>query len=165
MIVGAAALPAVKEKSFSDRVTSYATSGRPQKQGPLTKPSANPKAQPKSAVDRKVKVKPNVKGPKAAANAKPKKTQNAKPRAKTAEELDAEMTDYFNNNNAGTAAANAAAATNGAAEPAAAGGDDLGMEEISVGLIDSSDTSVIYKFPVNDSSCSRLRHRKRHLST
>ena len=55
-----------------------------------------------------------------------------RPTRKTAEELDAEMTDYFGN---GTAAApdGATAATNGASAPAATAGDDLGMDEISVG--------------------------------
>jgi len=85
--------------------------------------AANPKAQPKSAV-----AKPNAKnGVKArtaakAGKAKPKRLTKAKP--KTAEELDAEMTDYFAGN--GTTETTAVAAT----EPAAAG-EDLGMEEIS----------------------------------
>ena len=52
-----------------------------------------------------------------------------RPSRKTAEELDAEMTDYFVG---GTGPANnGAGATNGA-PAAAAGGDDLGMDEISV---------------------------------
>ena len=55
---------------------------------------------------------------------KPKKLTRAKP--KTAEELDAEMTDYFAGN--GTATETTAAT---ATEPAATG-EDLGMEEISV---------------------------------
>ena len=49
----------------------------------------------------------------------------AKP--KTADELDAEMTDYFDTN-----AANGGVATNGAVQPVANGADDLGMDEISV---------------------------------
>ena len=52
-----------------------------------------------------------------------------RPKAKTAEELDAEMTDYFVANNG-----NESAATNGAA-PVANGGEDLGMDEISVSKI------------------------------
>jgi len=86
--------------------------------------AANPKAQPKSAV-----AKPNTKnGVKArvvgkAGKAKPKRLAKAKP--KTAEELDAEMTDYFAGNGT-TETASAATAT----EPAAAA-EDLGMEEIS----------------------------------
>lgn len=53
-----------------------------------------------------------------------------RPKRKTADELDAEMTDYFG---VGGAPAEAAApADNGApaAAPAATGGDDMGMEEI-----------------------------------
>lgn len=106
---------------MGDRVA-YANSSARGKSTPLTKGSANPKAQPKSAV-----AKPNAKnGVKARAVGKASK---AKPKArkakKTAEELDAEMTDYF----AGGAPTETAVAT--ATEPAA-GGEDLGMEEISV---------------------------------
>lgn len=54
----------------------------------------------------------------------------AKP--KTADELDAEMVDYFDTNAAnGTAQGTDAAATNGAVQPVANGADDLGMDEIS----------------------------------
>ena len=52
----------------------------------------------------------------------------AKP--KTADELDAEMTDYFVGGTSNGADASGAS-TNGAA-PATTGGDDLGMDEISV---------------------------------
>jgi THO complex subunit 4 len=108
---------------LGDRVA-YANSSARGKSTPLTKGSANPKAQPKSAV-----VKPNSKkGVKEravgkAGKEKPKRMAKAKP--KTAEELDAEMTDYF----AGGGSTETAAAT--ATQPAA-GGEDLGMEEISV---------------------------------
>ena len=108
---------------MGDRVA-YANPSALGKSTPLTKGSANPKAQPKSAV-----AKPNAKnGVKAravgkAGKAKPKRIAKAKP--KTAEELDAEMTDYF----AGGAPTETAAVA--ATEPAA-GGEDLGMEEISV---------------------------------
>ena len=110
-------------KSLADRVA-YANLPR-SKSAPLTKTSANPKAQPKSATAIKATAK-DAKGRKAAA--RPKRGKSNKPKPKTAEELDAEMTDYWGNNNA--AAANSTSATNGAA-PAAAG-DDLGMDEISV---------------------------------
>ncbi|KAL8975827.1 MAG: hypothetical protein Q9205_008050, partial [Flavoplaca limonia] len=53
----------------------------------------------------------------------------AKP--KTADELDAEMTDYFDTN-AANAVGTDGAATNGAVQPVANGADDLGMDEISV---------------------------------
>ncbi|KAL8867419.1 MAG: hypothetical protein Q9198_008520 [Flavoplaca austrocitrina] len=53
----------------------------------------------------------------------------AKP--KTADELDAEMTDYFDTN-AANAAGTDGVATNGAVQPVANGADDLGMDEISL---------------------------------
>ena len=53
----------------------------------------------------------------------------AKP--KTADELDAEMTDYFDTN-AANGAGTDGAATNGAVQAVANGADDLGMDEISV---------------------------------
>ncbi len=55
----------------------------------------------------------------------------AKP--KTADQLDAEMTDYFVANDANGAATGMDTAANGTAQPAAHGGDDLGMDEILVG--------------------------------
>ena len=53
-----------------------------------------------------------------------------RPKPKTADELDAEMTDYFVGGTAANGTDAGAAATNGAASTA--GGDDLGMDEISV---------------------------------
>lgn len=106
---------------MGDRVA-YANPSARGKSTPLTKGSANPKAQPKSAVakpNNKNGVKERAVGK--AGKAKTKRLAKAKP--KTAEELDAEMTDYF----AGGGSTETAAAT----QPAA-GGDDLGMEEISV---------------------------------
>lgn len=69
---------------------SYAKQNRSENSTPLTKTSANPKAQPKSAVANKA----TAKGPKVG---KPKKTKSAKPKSKpkTVDELDAEMADYF----------------------------------------------------------------------
>lgn len=84
--------------------------------------AANPKAQPKSATTTKADSK-DKKG----AKGKPaKKGRNPRPKPKTAEELDAEMTDYWNGGAGGNTAATAGAAANGAA---GAGGD--AMEEIS----------------------------------
>ena len=51
---------------------------------------------------------------------------------KTAEELDAEMDDYFNNENA---PADTNAPVNGSAPQATNGGEDLGMADISVGYL------------------------------
>lgn len=59
-----------------------------------------------------------------------------RPKAKTADELDAEMVDYFDANAAnGTAATTDAVATvNGAAAPAT-NGEEIGMDEISVSIV------------------------------
>lgn len=115
-------------KSLADRVA-YATSKR--SKAPLTHTSANPKAQPKSATKAKTTAK-DAKGKKAEARTKKGKSNKAKP--KTAEELDAEMTDYWGNNTGVANNADGAAATNGAAPAAAT--EDLGMDEISVSSIE-----------------------------
>ncbi|KAL8690909.1 MAG: hypothetical protein Q9224_004296, partial [Gallowayella concinna] len=95
------------------------------------------------------------KGPKAATAAKPatngaatrdstrgrgrgggRRGRNAgRAKPKTADELDAEMVDYFDTNAAnGAVQATGGGATNGAVQPVANGGDDLGMDEISEGV-------------------------------
>ena len=125
-------------KSLSERVA-YAKPRGSKFEAPLTKNSANPKAQPKSATTvkaagRAAGVVARGRGGKRVGT-REKTTKRAKP--KTAEELDAEMTDYFNNNG-GTAASTevSAAAVNGGAQPAA-NTEDLGMtDEISVDYID-----------------------------
>ncbi|RVX74297.1 hypothetical protein B0A52_02129 [Exophiala mesophila] len=91
--------------------------------------AANPKAQPKSAVNvKKATAKDGAKGKGAGKDAKPKRGRNARPK-KTAEELDAEMTDYWGGNNPSATGAAPAAPANGA-NPAPAGGDEA-MDEIS----------------------------------
>lgn len=50
---------------------------------------------------------------------------------KTADELDAEMVDYFDASGANGAGGADGATTNGATQPATNGGQDLGMDEIS----------------------------------
>lgn len=59
-----------------------------------------------------------------------------RPKKKTAEELDAEMDDYFVSNESGAQPAEGNAPVNGQAQaqPATNGGEDVGMAEISVGL-------------------------------
>lgn len=53
---------------------------------------------------------------------------------KTADELDAEMVDYFDANGAnGAGGADGAATTNGASQPGT-NGQDMGMDEISVSV-------------------------------
>ncbi|EXJ94313.1 LOW QUALITY PROTEIN: hypothetical protein A1O1_02707 [Capronia coronata CBS 617.96] len=125
-------------KSLADRVA-YANPKRPGNSEPLTKTSANPKAQPKSATtDKRVTGKDGAKGRPAGKAGKPKRGRNARAKPKTAEELDAEMTDYWANNNPSAAGASTEApATNGTA-PAPNAGDDMGMDEISV-----SDVEII----------------------
>lgn len=117
-------------KSLAERVA-Y-DNPRSKKSEPLTKTSANPKAQPKSATA--VKNDPKDKN-KAGKGGKPitKKPRAARPKRKTAEELDAEMTDYWGGNNPSAVGTTEAAAANGAA-PAAADA----MEEISVSPICST---------------------------
>ena len=119
-------------KSLSDRVA-YARH-HPGPLAPLTKNSANAKAQPKSAVSNKASAKSVGKPGRDRAGKKARPGKSNKPKAKTAEELDAEMTDYFASTNGATSAQTAetsAAATNGGTQPAA-NTEDLGMDEISV---------------------------------
>jgi len=90
--------------------------------------AANPKAKPKSATATKATAKDGAKGRKANTN---KKTRTQRSKPKTAEELDAEMTDYFNANNNAAAPAQGVAANGAAATAAPAAADDMGMDEIS----------------------------------
>ena len=124
-------------KSLGERVA-YARPYRSHLSGPLTDGSANPKARPKSAAVTKAGAN-GTKGAKVAGRvANPKGGRNTnRPKAKTTEELDAEMTDYWgNNNHTGSAPGiESTGAVNGAAQPAA-NGEDLGMDEISVGSIE-----------------------------
>ena len=119
-------------KSLSERVA-YAKSSRSSLHSPLTNASANPKAKPKSATATKTSANGTTKG----GRTKPKKGRVNRPKPKTAEELDAEMTDYFggnmNTNGAPAAAAVADGMAPGAAEPAANGDE---MDEISVGSVE-----------------------------
>jgi len=111
LVMDASAVPeAPVAKSLSERV------------------AANPKAKPKSATATKTSANGTTKG----GRTKPKKGRVNRPKPKTAEELDAEMTDYFggnmNTNGAPAAAAVADGMTSGAAEPAGNGDE---MDEIS----------------------------------
>lgn len=118
MVVDASHAPEpAQAKSLAERVA-YANP-KSKKAEPLTKTSANPKAQPKSATNTKT----DAKGKKQVAKGKPaRKAKNARPKPKTAEELDAEMTDYWKGTDGNTAAEPTTAA--------APAGD--AMEEISV---------------------------------
>ena len=94
-------------------------------------------SKPKNAAQEKSKG-AAAKGPKAATNGadgtakgarntKKKSGRAGKPKPKTAEELDAEMQDYFG----GGETNGAAPAANGAPQAAPATGDDAAMDEIS----------------------------------
>ena len=85
-------------------------------------------AQPKQATAAKATSGEGTRGGRGGRGAR--RGRNAgRPKAKTAEELDAEMTDYF------VANGTDGATTNGVA-PVANGGEDLGMDEVSVSKID-----------------------------
>ncbi len=85
--------------------------------------------QPKSAVD-KMDVDGATNGRGRTKGRGAKRGRNAgRPKAKTADELDAEMTDYFGEPVIATAATDGAAATNGAA--ATTNGGEIGMDDIS----------------------------------
>jgi len=115
-------------KSLADRVA-YANPKSSRRSEPLTQTSANPKAQPKSATAVKKDTKDGAKG--RAGKPGRKRARTARPKAKTAEELDAEMTDYWGGNNPSAVGAPAeAVATNGTTAPAVTTGDDA-MDEIS----------------------------------
>lgn len=134
-------------KPLSERVA-YANLKNGKKSAPLTKDSANPKAQPKSAT--KAAAKDAAKGRKGTKN----KARNQRPKPKTTEELDAEMTDYFNAGASAPATAGVAAPTNG----------DMGMEEISVRtsleLFDGPDLLVNSKQEIT--RCTPRRSSRRH---
>lgn len=115
-------------KRLGERVT-YAGPSKPIWSAPLTKTSANPKAQPKSAIATKANAKGADK--KAANKARKRDKTVTRPKAKTVEELDADMANYYTNNGS-TTMTDTNGMTNGNAQPAATGGEDLGMDEISV---------------------------------
>jgi len=127
VVVEASSVTVPEAKPLSERVA-YANPKHNSKSGPLMQDSANPKAKPKSATATKATAKDGAKGRKANTN---KKTRTQRSKPKTAEELDAEMTDYFNANNNAAAPAQGVAANGAAATAAPAAADDMGMDEIS----------------------------------
>lgn len=93
--------------------------------------AANPKAQPRSATSTKATAKTGAKGRVAGKPGRPQKSAKSnrpKSKPKTAEELDAEMTDYFGGNNGATTITMTDVNGTTATEPAANGED---MDEIS----------------------------------
>lgn len=106
VILGASEVPApAPAKSLSERVQ---------------QPRQGAKAQPKPATAK----------PAAAKAGKKRRGRNAnRAKPKTAEELDAEMQDYFDGSNPAAADGDIAMATNGGAVQAIANGGDTGMED------------------------------------
>ena len=93
------------------------------------------KSQPKSAAPKPATNGTATRGGRVGGRGARRGRNAGRPKAKTADELDAEMVDYFDANAAnGTAATTDAAATmNGAAAPAT-NGEEIGMDEISVSI-------------------------------
>ncbi|MCJ1375644.1 hypothetical protein MMC20_006881 [Loxospora ochrophaea] len=90
---------------------------------------AQPKGQPKPATATKIADGSSTRGGRGRGRAR--RGRNAgRPKPKTADELDAEMEDYFDPEATNGATNAAAPTTNGTAQPTATGGDDLGMDEI-----------------------------------
>ena len=97
----------------------------------LTGISKSTKAQPKQAVAGKTEttIARGTGRPVRGARGRVRRGRNAgRPKPKTADELDAEMTDYFTTTPAGN---NEAAPTTNGAAPAAATSDDTGMDGIA----------------------------------
>jgi len=92
-----------------------------------------PKVQPKSATATKATTDAATRGVRGRGRGGRRGRNAGRPKPKTAEELDAEMMDYFDANGNATngVTTDTAATTNGTAAPAANGTEDLGMDEIS----------------------------------
>ncbi|KAL9102148.1 MAG: hypothetical protein Q9163_002679 [Psora crenata] len=90
-------------------------------------------AQPKSATAKPATDGATTRGGKGVRGRGRRGRNAGRPKAKTADELDAEMADYFDPNavNGTATTTEAAQNTNGASQMAANGGEDLGMDEIS----------------------------------
>ena len=100
----------------TSRLIKRTTNALHSKPKPVTKPT------PKAAAAKKDGPKPAANGAARGGRAEKKSGRAGKPKAKTADELDAEMADYFGGGEAiNTAATNGDGATNGAAPAAAAG--------------------------------------------
>ncbi|MCJ1456341.1 hypothetical protein MMC28_006702 [Mycoblastus sanguinarius] len=94
---------------------------------------AQPKGQPKSAAAKPATNGTATRGGRVRGRGARRGRNAGRPKAKTADELDAEMMDYFDANatNGTAVTTDTGATTNGAAQPAVNGGEDLGMDEIS----------------------------------
>ncbi|CAD6576518.1 MAG: argininosuccinate synthetase [Alectoria sarmentosa] len=120
VVLDASKAVAVPAKGLGDRVTQ----GKNQPKSAAAKPATNGTA---------------TRGGRAGGRGARRGRNVGRPKAKTADELDAEMVDYFDANAAnGTSATTDAAGTvNGAAAPAT-NGEEIGMDEISAWLIEQN---------------------------
>ena len=110
------------------------------------------KGQPKSAAAKPATNGTATRGGRVGGRGARRGRNAGRPKAKTADELDAEMVDYFDANAAnGTAATTDAAATvNGSTAPAT-NGEEIGMDEISV-----SNAQGIESLQLANYCCSEL---------
>lgn len=97
------------------------------------------KNQPKSAATKPATNGTAARGGRVAGRGARRGRNAGRPKTKTADELDAEMVDYFDANAAnGTVATTDATPTiNGAAAPVP-NGEEIGMDEISVSIVNAS---------------------------
>ena len=113
------------------------------------------KSQPKSAAPKPTTNGTATRGGRVGGRGARRGRNAGRPKAKTADELDAEMVDYFDANaaNGTVATTDAAAAINGAAAPAT-NGEEIGMDEISVSVTRGS------KLRIANQCCSELPKTK-----
>ena len=142
MVLDAArAPPPVPAKALSERVAYvYAMSLG---DSCLTTPYRQPKGQPKPATVTKSSGNvDSARGRTARGRVRGRGRNVGRPKPKTADELDAEMADYWGPaGQTGVAGTNATPAANGAAQPAATNGSgDVGMDDEGDVLVSSSGT-------------------------
>ncbi len=99
----------------------------------MLKTSSHPKGQPKPASSTRSSAKGTTREGRGRGVRRGRNAGRAKP--KTADELDAEMVDYFGATGTNGAAGTDGAFVNGVTQPATNGDQDLGMEEISVSVL------------------------------
>jgi len=130
-IVINAANAQVAPKGLGDRLTCVYV--RPYTTRPMLKLRRQAKNQPKAAAAKPAANGAGARGGKEGRGRVRRGRNAGRPKAKSAEELDLEMVDYFDVNaqNATTAVNDGAAPTNGVAQPATNGEDLGGMDDIS----------------------------------
>lgn len=127
------AAAAIPSKGLRDRITYVVSDNVSLKQHSLT-PSSGTKGPKPATAAKSATDKAATRGRGRGAGRGGRGRNAGRPKAKTADELDAEMVDYFDTNATPTQGTDAAAvATNGTAQPTAT--LDSGMDEISVRLV------------------------------